>query len=279
VKTDKKTLLTPQTVVFKEVSRMASRTSRGGILTLGLMVSVLVLLSYSRPTQAQDTDQRGSIRATLLSTRGYFDVTSAHAVGATLVSRQYALVVLQPKGVSSETLVRVGHDLGDRQLEWQNHEVPGTTEADLISRMNTVLETDKFPEYLRFRPRDVRRARVLLRLTMPELRELDKHQAEALPAHRLAPAAMSPLETFMLADYLLYLKSFDDDFLRTTAEDHAAVRKGTEVTRRPAGLSLLPENDRRGQLESHLTTLAETKQLGVEEAGSMLYAVLYGRKK
>lgn len=262
---------------------------------LGALVVGLVVLSARGGAQAdQSGDQTAgqsppvqspvpALREKLRESRGFLDASTARSLGSALVGSQYAIRFLNAPGVSSDVVDTVGRALGDRQLEWQSRRRKGISEIELIRRLNTILRTENLPEFLKFRPRDVRRARVVMRLTIPEIRNLDS--ARALLAQdprqrrgQFAPTEMSPLEAFVLADFLLYSKSFDDDFLRTTAEDHAAVRKGQEVTRRKPGINQLPNNPRRGMLESHIAAMARDRQMTTSDGVAMILALLDGEK-
>ncbi len=166
-------------------------------------------------------------------------------------------VLASPAVIPQPVIEQVGNDLAAMQMAWQRGEHPGVSEAHLVRTLNNRVELASGPSYLGVKPREVRRIRTELWMKLPALSTGLKRRRTNANGRQLFTRVMSPFEAFLVADWVLYQKLTDNDFVLTN-EEHSASR-GKRKPPRQAGLSSRPINPRREQFEAHLRTMAATK--------------------
>lgn len=200
----------------------------------------------------------------------------ADAVARELAQANFGTMLMGPLRASGSLTDQLVQDLTNLQMAWQGGKHGGIHETQLATSLNQHLELDRTPGYLRVRPDQVRRIRTQVWMRVPELSTgIDRRSPSAKGGGTIFSKRMSPFEAFLVADWLLYQKWTDDDFVKTPAEEQADKRKQKAPV--PAGLSWRPLNPRREAFENHLRIMAANKWQSAEVILSVVKEILGGK--
>jgi hypothetical protein len=142
--------------------------------------------------------------------------SEARGVGLKLAENSFALSLIRDD-MESSMPGELGNLLADHHLRWQQDKRSSIDEYKFIRSLNDRLGLNKSPEYLRFGVEQLRKVRTLIWMRVPEL-STGVERRQAKPGARLIPDSMSPFEAFLAADWLLFYKSYEPEYVRTASE-------------------------------------------------------------
>jgi hypothetical protein len=97
-------------------------------------------------------------------------------------------------------------------------------------------------------------------------------RSEATAGKQLFGPTMSPFEAYLASESVLHQKLFNDEFVRTTAEELA--QRGVPMKPETPGLHLREPNPRRLEFREHLAKVAQTKWQTPEDVVRTVSAIL-----
>lgn len=215
-----------------------------------LTASVLIFVTYvwAQYNSAQDRthDPLAELKRLSRGTKTSLSVSTAHNIASELA-----------RPISSDTSVvqAVAQLLTNEQLEWKDGRKAGIKEDKLLRSLNRRLELDKAPDYLQFREADLRKIRVNLWIHVPDLTNgIDRKDAKK--GLQVVGPVLSPFEAYLASGLLAYQKLYNDDFVRTTAEETERRRQGALETPKKFGLLVLKPNKRREEFRERFYVVA-----------------------
>jgi hypothetical protein len=233
-----------------------------------LMVGCAVWLATSSPTA--QSNRFGAIRS-IAANKPQLSRDEAQAIGREL-SQVNLATILAGIPIPQAATEQLANDLADLHMAWQQGFHRGLSEAQLAKSLNDHLELNGTPEYLQVKPYEVNRIRTEVWVKLPELSTgINRNEPRSQKPRQLFQGRMSPLEAFLVADWLLYQKWTDDAFVRTSAEDRAA--KGAPARKQIYGLEIRPINPRRERFEAHIRSVG-TKWQTVDRAVEVVNRIL-----
>ncbi len=163
-------------------------------------------------------------------------------------------------------------------MSWQKRETAGIQEAALLGALNRELSLSRAPEYMRFRPRELREARMFVWMNVPELStgRDRRERGKETPGPIFASPMMSPMEAYLAADWLIYQKLVNDDFVLTDAEAVKA-NPSAKVALAP-GIHARNANPRRIEFERHIHQVATAKWRSVDDVVDAINSILGGKQ-
>jgi hypothetical protein len=189
-------------------------------------------------------------------TRTGLTPAEAQDLGYELARNNFALIVMHTAGVDDALVREFGDSLGERQLAWQLDRNGGHHEQKLLEALNRQLGLDSAPGYLQIRRRELRRMRLEVWIRVPEVSTGLERQGVA-SGQAIFPPRMSPFEAYLVSDLILHQKVFNDDYLRTDAEDKRLGGRPSPPKR--PGLYVVTPNPRGQEFHRHVETIARTK--------------------
>ena len=154
--------------------------------------------------------------------------------------------------------------LAAEQIDWRDGRKPGLSQTKLADALNRRLQLTDAPEYLQLRPSDFNRIRVNVWIQVPDL-STGPDRFAAKKGTQVLGSSMSPLEVFLTGTLLISQKLFNDDYLRTPAEEEqiSATKDWSSIS---PGLRMLPSNPRRMEFQVRM----ERALGGISTAGFAL---------
>lgn len=189
-------------------------------------------------------------------TRTGLTPAEARDLGYELARNSFALTVMNTAGVDDALVRGFGDALGGRQLAWQLDRNGGHHEQKLLQALNRQLGLDGAPGYLQIRRRELRRMRLEVWIRAPEVSTGVERQGVA-SGQAIFPQRMSPFEAYLVSDLILHQKVFNDDYLRTDAENERL--GGRPSPPKKPGLYVVTPNPRGEEFHRHVETIARTK--------------------
>jgi hypothetical protein len=167
-----------------------------------------------------------------------------------LATNSFALSLARD-GLDASVPSQLGDALASHHLRWQRDSKSSLDEKKFTRSVNDHFDLNRSPEYLRIGIEQVRKVRMLIWMRVPEL-STGVERRGVQPGGRVVSESMSPFEAFLAADWLLYYKSYEPEYVRTPGEP---------VPQRPAeldrpGIHFLPADERCLQFQRHLESLA-----------------------
>ena len=156
-----------------------------------------------------------------------------------------------------ESVVALGDALGALQQAWRADNGLGIAESRLTQSLNDLIvgPNDNRKDYLQFHERELRAIRLRIWMQAPELSTgRDRRARGQMASGPVFERTMSPIEAFLAADWLVYAKITEDDFVRTDDEYNNSPRKSFEELK--PGLYMTPANPRRLEFEARVQRVA-----------------------
>jgi hypothetical protein len=220
--------------------------TRAVCITLASLIPYSVALSQSTTEEPLSNLKRLTRDVALI--RAGYTFADAQRVGVELV---------RSLNVDSSTSSSLADYLASEQLAWQSRSVHGIDEAKLVKSMNSTLQLENAPEWLRIRQQNLRRIRVFLWAQLREDLDGGIRENNTATGDSVLPPVMSPFEAYAAGSLLVFQKLHSDEFLRTEAEDEAIRANPTARQVLSPGLHALEPSSRVIQFNSHLKQIVD----------------------
>jgi hypothetical protein len=158
---------------------------------------------------------------------------------------------------SEASIAALGDTLGDLQQAWRASGDKGISEARLTKSLNDLMHApeERAKDHLRFHEREVRAIRLRIWMQAPELSTgRDRHNRSTKQTGPIFERSMSPIEAYLAADWLVYAKITEDDFVRTDDEYNKSSRKSFRDME--PGIRARPTNPKRLEFEAQARRVA-----------------------
>jgi len=237
-------------------------------------MSVAMLAAVTAQGYAQEAVTHADARRVAAAARGRaLSKDEAQRIASDLVSKSTTPVAF---GAAVDPAA-LAQTLADAHMEWQQGRLQSIHEEKLAQALNAQLKLNSLPGYERIRVPDIRRVRLLIWTKVPELSTgVDRHNKGRgnRPTAAFGPF-MSPFEAFLVADWVIYSKAENDEYVLTDAEQKARINT-PRAEQEP--LHAQPVNPRRQEFAAHVATVA-MKQYGSAQDLSAALNDLLGRHK
>jgi hypothetical protein len=179
---------------------------------------------------------------------------------------------------SEESVVALGDALGALQQAWRAGNDKGIAESRLTKSLNDLMLSpdDKRKDHLKFHERELRAIRLRIWMQAPELSTgRDRHDRGQKATGPLFERTMSPIEAFLAADWLVYAKITEDDFVRTDDEYNNSPRKSFDDPK--PGVHMKPANPRRLEFEARVQRVARERFSSTDAIVDTVRSLLGGK--
>ncbi len=144
--------------------------------------------------------------------------------------------------------------LANEQMDWQEGRKAGLDEGKLLKALNHYLQLESAPEYLQLRPHELRSMRMNLWIEIPDLSTgTDRKQVQK--GSQVIGSTLSPFEAYYASGLLVYQKLFNDDYVRTSAEEKMSQFSSGQL--RTPGIHAGRLNTRRIEFQQRLMSVAK----------------------
>jgi hypothetical protein len=165
---------------------------------------------------------------------------------------QIGTELARPLSTDDAAVSGVAQMLANAQLDWKDGRTAGIDETKLLTALNRRLGLENAPEYLQLRAAELRKVRVAVWAQAPEI-TAGIARKDVRKGAQVVGSTLSPFEAYTAAGLLIYQKLWNDDFVRTAAEE--ASLKGAPAAPKQLGLSFVKPNSRRIEFQQRMSKL------------------------
>lgn len=179
-------------------------------------------------------------------------------------SDAYNIGVELVRPLSSDTSLTstLGQVLANEQLDWRNGRERAVSESKFLKALNHHFGLENAPEYLQLGADEFRRVRVNVWIQLPDL-STGTDRKRLRKGDQIFGPTLSPFEAYLVSGLLIYQKLYNDDYVRTAAEEKLVANSGQQTLK--PGLHTAPPNVRRVEFSTRLNK-ATTRLYSVNSA-------------